>query len=281
MSYTRFGLMILSSTVVMYVLMYLNTHAPEHVFYSETRVYMAIMMGGAMAIVMLGWMRGMYPSAAANAAILAGGAVVFGVALWLVRSQATVSGPSYMRAMIPHHSIAVMTSTRAQIRDARVGELAREIVAAQRREIARMRHLIARVTQDGTVAEVYRDPPAEAGTIRDALDSTPVSALHPAPLTSAEARRVVGGVGRCMFTFSRGADPVLWATAAGDLGAIKLNGVLVALDGAGDGRFATAGASVQVQPLGEGGGWRPDADLVFRLDRGPTVGYRGYWTCTA
>ena len=59
MSYRRFGLMILTSTVVMFVLTYLNTYAWEHVFFSETRTYMAILMGATMALVMLAYMLGL------------------------------------------------------------------------------------------------------------------------------------------------------------------------------------------------------------------------------
>ena len=143
MNYRRFGLMILTSTLVMFVLMYLNTYAWEHVFFSETRAYMALLMGATMAFVMLSFMRGMYPSRTVNLAVFAGSVVVFALSLWLVRSQATVGGESYMRAMIPHHSIAVMTSERSQIRDPRVRKLADEIIGAQRREIAEMRYLIA------------------------------------------------------------------------------------------------------------------------------------------
>src|SRR3546814_13550975 len=124
MSYIRFGLMILTSTVVMFILMYLNTYAWEHVFFSETRIYMAVLMGATMAVIMLGYMLGMYANKQLNIAIFAGAVVVFALSLWLVRSQATVSGPSYMRAMILHHSIAIMTSDRAQIRDPPVRKLA-------------------------------------------------------------------------------------------------------------------------------------------------------------
>ncbi len=53
MSYWRFAAMIATSTVVMFVLMYLNTYALEHLFWSETRVYMAILMGATMAVIML------------------------------------------------------------------------------------------------------------------------------------------------------------------------------------------------------------------------------------
>lgn len=143
MSYARFAAMIVTATVVMFALMYLNTFALDHVWFSQTRTWMAVVMGATMAIVMLAFMLKMYRSRAANLAIVAGSIVVFAGALWLVRSQETVDDVSYMKAMIPHHSIAVLTSRRAHIRDPRVRELADEIIAAQVREIAEMEELIA------------------------------------------------------------------------------------------------------------------------------------------
>ncbi len=141
-SYSRFLLMIAVSTVVMLVLMYLNTYQLDHVFFSQTRAYMALVMGAAMAIVMLGFMLGMYRNPRANLAIAAGSVVVFAAALWLVRSQATVDDVAYMKAMIPHHSIAILTSERATITDPRVRELADGIIKAQREEIAQMKALV-------------------------------------------------------------------------------------------------------------------------------------------
>ena len=141
--YARFGAMIATSTVVMYGLMYLNTYAFDHVTYSETRTYMALIMGAAMAVVMLAFMTHMLKNRTANVAIVVGAIVVFAVALWLVRSQTTVQDVSYMRAMIPHHSIAILTSERAEISDPRVRELADQIIEAQREEIAEMKRLIA------------------------------------------------------------------------------------------------------------------------------------------
>ena len=148
MSYKRFFAMIATSTVVMFGLMYLNTFRWEHVLFSETRVYMALLMGATMAVIMLGFMLSMYKNRAVNIAIFAGAVVVFAGSLFLVRSQATVSQVSYMRAMIPHHSIAIMTSERAQITDPRVRKLADEIIAAQRREIAEMKYLIAELEKE-------------------------------------------------------------------------------------------------------------------------------------
>ncbi|HWU12799.1 MAG TPA: DUF305 domain-containing protein [Caulobacter sp.] len=143
MSYWRFAAMVATSTVLMYGLMYLNTYSLNHVFFSQTRVWMALLMGAAMAIVMLLFMRGMYPNRRLNAAILVVGTAVFAGSLYLVRSQATVGDVAYMQAMIPHHSIAIMTSRRARIHDPRVRQLADGILDAQVREIAGMKALIA------------------------------------------------------------------------------------------------------------------------------------------
>ena len=143
MSYWRFAAMIATSTLVMYALVYLNTYALDHVTFSETRVYMALYMGAAMAIIMLGFMLGMYRNGALNAFIVVGAVMVFGISLSLLRSQALVEDVSWMRAMIPHQSIAILTSERADLSDPRVEELARQIIEAQRREIAEMHALIA------------------------------------------------------------------------------------------------------------------------------------------
>lgn len=140
--YIKFGLMILTSTIVMYGLMYFNTYELGHVTFSETRVYMAIMMGGFMALIMLLFMLNMYKKKAINLAIMGGSVVVIALTLFLVRSQVTVDDTSWMKAMIPHHSIAILTSERANIEDPRVQELANQIIEAQKKEIDEMKALI-------------------------------------------------------------------------------------------------------------------------------------------
>jgi hypothetical protein len=134
--------MIVTSTIVMLGLMYLNTWALDHVFFSETRLYMALYMGAVMAIIMLAFMLGMYSNRKANVAIFAGAAVLFATSLYLVRSQDTIDDVAWMKAMIPHHSIAILTSTRANISDPRVRKLADDIIEAQKREIEEMKALI-------------------------------------------------------------------------------------------------------------------------------------------
>ncbi|MCI2393400.1 DUF305 domain-containing protein [Aliiroseovarius sp. N1F302] len=147
--YGRFLAMIATSTVAMFGLMYLNTYAMDHVFFSQTRMWMALYMGGMMAIVMLAFMLGMYTNRTANIAIFIGAVIAFGLGVTLVRSQATVGDVVWMKAMIPHHSIAVLTSERADISDPRVRALADAIIEAQRAEIEEMKRYITDIETNG------------------------------------------------------------------------------------------------------------------------------------
>jgi hypothetical protein len=149
MSYKKFAAMIMTSVVLMFIMMYLNTYDMSHVWFSETRTYMALYMGAGMAIIMLAFMLGMYKSRALNVSIFSISIIIFSVCVYLVRSQNTVADESWMKAMIPHHSIAILTSERANIDDPRVRELADEIIKAQRKEIKEMEWLIDDIAQNG------------------------------------------------------------------------------------------------------------------------------------
>ena len=155
--YAKFGVMILVSTFLMYWLMYLNVFQLDHIFFSQTRLYMALIMGSVMAFVMLLFMWGMYKNKKLNAVILGVSALVFGLSLWLVRSQTTVDDVSWMKAMIPHHSIAILTSERAEIEDPRVKQLSEEIIEAQEREIAEMKRLIEELEQEEEEAKAAEE----------------------------------------------------------------------------------------------------------------------------
>jgi len=130
----------------MFGLMYMNTYSWDHVFFSEARVYMALYMGAAMAMVMLSFMPGMYARKGANVAIYVLVMVIFAGSVTLLRSQATVGGLSWMRAMIPHHSIAILTSEHADLSNPRVRALADQIIEAQRIEIDEIKALIDDLT---------------------------------------------------------------------------------------------------------------------------------------
>ncbi|HBT33672.1 MAG TPA: DUF305 domain-containing protein [Pusillimonas sp.] len=146
--YINFIVMITVSATFMFGLMYLNTYQPSHVWFSQTRLFMTFIMAGCMALVMLFFMRHMYKNRQANIAIVIASIALMGLGLWLVRSQATVADAAWMKAMIPHHSIAILTSERADISDPRVRKLADEIIEAQRREIKEMESLINDINSD-------------------------------------------------------------------------------------------------------------------------------------
>ncbi|MFN2139072.1 MAG: DUF305 domain-containing protein [Candidatus Promineifilaceae bacterium] len=149
-SYLKFFVMIGASMVIMYLLTYLNSYQIiEHAHFSETRLYMTTLMGGAMMAIMLFFMLGMYKNSKANSAIFVAAGLLMLLSIWLVRSQITVNGVDYMEAMIPHHSIAILTSERAGIEDPRVRELADQIIEAQRKEIKEMEWLIEDINTNG------------------------------------------------------------------------------------------------------------------------------------
>ncbi|MBV7379781.1 DUF305 domain-containing protein [Maritimibacter dapengensis] len=278
MTYGKFAAMIATSTLVMFGLMYLNTYASPDIFFSETRAYMAILMGATMAFVMMAFMAKMYPSRGVNIAIFTGSIVLFALSLWLVRSQATVSGVSYMRAMIPHHSIAIMTSTRADIEDARAAKLAEDISAAQNKEISEMRYMIASIREDGRVESVYRDPEPEVGSVNDALSTVRLAGLDPAPLTEAEAAAALEETPTCNFRREPSEEPILWATEDGDKAAIRLNGYFIALEGE-NGSYSTERMQIDLTALGDEADFRANSELVWSLEPGPTAGYRGFSDC--
>ncbi|WPZ34566.1 DUF305 domain-containing protein [Thalassobaculum sp. OXR-137] len=296
MKYGQFFLMILTSTVVMFGLMYLNTYLPTHIFWSETRAYMAILMGATMAIVMLAFMLSMYPSTKVNSAIFVGALVLFAGSLWLVRSQVTVDDRSYMRAMIPHHSIAIMTSTRAGLSDPRVRKLADEIIYAQDKEIAEMRYLISAIEQSGDSAAVG-DQPANTdlsiATLDEALSTAEIGVLDPEFISENEIAQAFADGAGCTFHYTQDSKPVL-AIGEQDDGRsaiLKISGDLVRLSEAGSaGRAAGStlsapGISLQITGRrgetlsGEQDAAGAEADLLLEVDRGLEAGYSGFYRC--
>jgi magnesium-transporting ATPase (P-type) len=151
-NYLKFFAMIATSMVAMFFLMYTHSYQIiDHFWFSETRFFMTLIMAGSMIIIMLLYMLNMYKKRGANIAIIGLGIVLITGGIGLVRSQVTVTGVDYMEGMIPHHSIAILTSERAQIKDVRVRKLANEIIKAQRREIMEMQWLINDIKENGVI----------------------------------------------------------------------------------------------------------------------------------
>ena len=148
-NYTKFFLMLASSFLAMYVTMYLNRYAIDHVYFSLTRFYMTCLGISTMAVIMLLFMWGMYTDKKKNKAILIGSLLLFSAALLLVRTQKPIIGDVlWLKGMIPHHSIAIMTSERADIKDSEVKKLADDIIKAQKKEIEEMKMMLKRLENE-------------------------------------------------------------------------------------------------------------------------------------
>lgn len=113
----------------------------DHVEFSITQAYMGAFMGACMVAVeglamsthsplpWYGWL------VTITVGVLA---VVAYHRQWFVDDRA------YLRDMIPHHSMALVTSAaRLDTQDPRIQRLADQIMVTQRREIAEMRHILA------------------------------------------------------------------------------------------------------------------------------------------
>ena len=144
-SYWRFAAMVAASTTEDWAAKYLNVYQQDHVFFSWMRLFMAMIMGGVMTAIMMLFMWRMYPNSKANLAVLGVATALFLSGLALARTQATVEDVDWMKAMIPHHSIALLTSERARLENPRVRALAAGIIESQRREIAEMKALIQEI----------------------------------------------------------------------------------------------------------------------------------------
>lgn len=163
MSWGRFAAMISTSVVIMFLLMYQLIYSSEHATFSLNRLLASFIMGGVMIAVMLGFMWRMYQPTTAKIAVLTLGLVTAGVLLALNRSQALIDDTRFMKSMIPHHSIAINNSRKAQISDPRVRDLADKIIESQVREIAEMKMLISDIEANG---ERGREPlPARPATL--------------------------------------------------------------------------------------------------------------------
>lgn len=133
------------SFIIMYCVMFLNITQLDYFYISTTRLYMALLMISPMAVVMMLMMGKMYPNKKINAGIIVSAVAIFFITLAGLRTQTPIGDIQYMKAMIPHHSSAILTSENANIKDPEVRRLADGIIEAQKREIAEMKALIQKL----------------------------------------------------------------------------------------------------------------------------------------
>ncbi|PZX52483.1 protein of unknown function (DUF305) [Algoriphagus ratkowskyi] len=144
-SYQKFAIMMAVSFVIMYGVMFLNADIFDHVMLSTTRTYMTILMISAMAVTMMLFMWGMYENKKANYLIIGSALIIFFGTLSMLRNQTMIADVQWMKAMIPHHSSAIMVSQKAHLKDPEAQKLAQDIIEAQKKEIAQMKAMINRL----------------------------------------------------------------------------------------------------------------------------------------
>jgi len=114
---------------------------------------MAILMGAVMTIIMMGFMWKMYKNKKLNSIIMGAAVLIFGASFYMIQTQVGVGDTAWMKAMIPHHSTAILTSENANLTDSRVQQLSEEIIQAQREEIDEMNRLIEDIEENGEQSE--------------------------------------------------------------------------------------------------------------------------------
>ncbi|MDQ3142122.1 MAG: DUF305 domain-containing protein [Bacteroidota bacterium] len=147
-TYKKFMIMLIISFFIMYSVMFFNVEKFDHIFLSTTRLYMSLLMVTPMALLMLILMRKMYPDKKINTIIILSSLLVFVLSLTFLRTQTPIGDKQYMKAMIPHHSSAILTSKHANIKDPEVKELSQKIIKSQEEEIAQMKAILERMDKE-------------------------------------------------------------------------------------------------------------------------------------
>ena len=130
------------SFVTMYSVMFMNVSSFDHIYLSNSRTYMAFLMTAPMAPIMLIFMKKMYKDAKLNILVSVLSVSIFIFSFLGLRNQWFISDDQYMKAMIPHHSSAILTSEQASILEPEVKNLSEEIISAQVKEINEMKKLL-------------------------------------------------------------------------------------------------------------------------------------------
>lgn len=169
MGWGRFAAMIVTSVVIMFFLMYQLVYSFDHAMFSVNRLVASLVMGCVMTIVMLGFMWSMYEGKGTKIAVLIVAAVIGVILLSMNRGQTLISDVSFMKSMIPHHSIAINNARKASISDPRVRKLADGIIESQVREIAEMKQLIDDIERNGERGKARL--PARAAEVTPEMES--------------------------------------------------------------------------------------------------------------
>ncbi len=136
--YGKLGIALLLSFLVMFPLSMAFIDKWSHFHWNLSNAYMALTMVAPMGLIMMLVMRDMFPKKGLNIALVIGFVVMFFGGLWLGHKEIGVGNDQFLRAMIPHHSRAILVCQNANITDPAIDELCQGIVKTQEEEIATM-----------------------------------------------------------------------------------------------------------------------------------------------
>ncbi len=146
--YMMLGLNLALSFVIMYFVMFAMIWSFADFFNNSNMFYMALAMASPMGILMLLMMGMMYQNQRLNVVLYAAFALIFVLSFWAIRVQGLVGDRQFARAMIPHHSGAILMCERASIRDPELKAICFKpngIIESQVREIDQMKAILERL----------------------------------------------------------------------------------------------------------------------------------------
>ena len=142
-SYVSLAIQTIVSGAIMYLVMFVMIDSLSSFYNNLNMLYMTLMMVAPMVMLMVLAMSHMFPSKAANTALLLGATVAFFGSFWLIRSQTTIGDTAFLRSMIPHHSGAILMCGEAKLTNPEIVKLCEGIIKSQREEIDQMKRMLA------------------------------------------------------------------------------------------------------------------------------------------
>lgn len=142
--YQKLALSSLISFIIMFFIMYAMIDTYEHLYININKFYMALLMITPMIIIKILSMPEMFKNKKINISIISTCILTIIISITAIRYQSFVDDKEFLRAMIPHHSSAILMCDEANISDAEINELCNSIITAQKSEIKQMEQILKR-----------------------------------------------------------------------------------------------------------------------------------------
>ncbi|MBU8860254.1 MULTISPECIES: DUF305 domain-containing protein [unclassified Micromonospora] len=141
-NYIRFGLVLLISLAVMFVLTLSQIRRWSDFFLNLSNFYTSVIMVAVMGVIMMGVMHQMFTDRRLNIVLYAVLGALFVGGFAAVRTEPFVGNENFLRSMIPHHSRAVLVCQESDITDPEIIDLCDQIVKSQEEEITQMKRIL-------------------------------------------------------------------------------------------------------------------------------------------